>query len=74
MLRESESSKMDRVEDLLKNGYPCYTTQIGISHIILLDKDDYMGLLFRQVGWGIRMNVYVNCAKSIWRKDSMHSN
>lgn len=30
ILRASESCRMDRIEDLLKDGYPCYTTQIGI--------------------------------------------
>lgn len=31
ILQNAESSKMDRIEELLKDGYPCYTTQIGSS-------------------------------------------
>lgn len=29
MLKAAVPEKMDRIEDLLKDGYPCYTTQVG---------------------------------------------
>lgn len=36
ILNNSQSGKAERVQELMQNGYPCYTTQVGKYQICLL--------------------------------------